>query len=70
MALLRRPSKTTAAGLSLLPCGALISFCLTQGLSPRKVRNDPTHLADYQRLLTNDLGVRLSWPEEIRTHRD
>ncbi|MFI7065542.1 FAD-dependent oxidoreductase [Kribbella sp. NPDC050124] len=50
--------------------GALVSFCLTNGLAPRKVRNDPTHLADYQRLLADGLGVRLAWPEEIRTHRD
>lgn len=50
--------------------GALVSFCLTEGLSPRKVRNDPTHLADYQRLLTDGLGTRIAWPEEIRTHRD
>ncbi len=50
--------------------GALVSFCLTNGLSPRKVRNDPNHLADYQRMLTNELGVRLAWPDEIRTHRD
>ncbi|MET9275753.1 FAD-dependent oxidoreductase [Kribbella sp. NPDC003557] len=50
--------------------GALVGFCLTEGLSPRKVRNDPTHLADYQRLLTDKLGTRIAWPEEIRTHRD
>jgi hypothetical protein len=50
--------------------GALISFCLTNGLAPRKVRSDPTHLADYQHLLTDGLGVQLSWPDHIRTHRD
>ncbi|WP_427890609.1 FAD-dependent oxidoreductase [Kribbella sp. GL6] len=50
--------------------GALAGFCLAEGLSPRKVRNDPTHLADYQRLLANDLRIKLAWPEEIRTHRD
>ncbi|TDO52441.1 FAD dependent oxidoreductase [Kribbella sp. VKM Ac-2527] len=50
--------------------GALVSFCLANGLSPRKVRNDPAHLADYQRLLADGLGVRLAWPDHIRTHRD
>lgn len=50
--------------------GALVSFCLANGLSPRRVRNDPGDLADYQRLLTNELGVRLAWPDEIRTYRD
>lgn len=50
--------------------GALVSFCLTEGLSPRKVRNDPAHLADYQRLLADGLKIPLTWPEEIRTHRD
>lgn len=49
--------------------GALTVFCLTNGLSPRKVRNDPAHLADFQRLLAGDLGVRLAWPDDIRTHR-
>ncbi|MGY4768387.1 FAD-dependent oxidoreductase [Kribbella sp. CWNU-51] len=50
--------------------GALVSFCLTNGLSPRKVRNDANHLAGYQRLLTNELGIRLTWPDEIRTYLD
>jgi hypothetical protein len=50
--------------------GALVSFCLTNGLAPRKVRNDVTHLADYQRLLTDGLGIQLAWPDHIRTHRD
>ncbi|MEV5968256.1 FAD-dependent oxidoreductase [Kribbella sp. NPDC051952] len=50
--------------------GALISFCLTEGLSPRKVRNDSTHLADYRRLLSDTLKIPLVWPEDIRTYRD
>lgn len=49
--------------------GALVAFCLDRGLPPRKVRSDPAHLADYQRLLTGTLGVTLAWPDEIRTHR-
>ena len=50
--------------------GALAAFCLSHGLPPRKVRSDPAHLADFQRLLTGTLGVTLAWPDEIRTHRD
>ncbi|NGN64244.1 FAD-dependent oxidoreductase [Streptomyces sp. A7024] len=47
--------------------GALAGFCLDRDLPPRKVRSDPGQLIDYQRLLSHTLGVRLSWPEEIRT---
>ncbi|MDR7381779.1 FAD-dependent oxidoreductase [Promicromonospora iranensis] len=50
--------------------GALVAFCLDRGLPPRKVRSDPERLADYQRLLSDTLGVTLAWPDEIRTHRD
>jgi len=50
--------------------GALVAFCLDRGLPPRKVRNDATHLADYQRLLSDTLGVTLAWPDHIRTHRE
>jgi hypothetical protein len=49
--------------------GALVSFCLDKGLPPRKVRSDATHLADYQRLLTDTLGTTLAWPDDIRTRR-
>ncbi|TDC77750.1 FAD-dependent oxidoreductase [Streptomyces hainanensis] len=49
--------------------GALAGFCLAHDLPPRKVRSDPARLADYQRLLSDTLGIRLAWPEEIRTHR-
>jgi hypothetical protein len=46
--------------------GALVSFCLTNSMPPRKVRNHATHLADYQRLLADTLHVPLAWPEQIR----
>ena len=46
--------------------GALAAHCLERGLSPRQVRNTPTLLADFQRLLAG-LGVELGWPEAIRT---
>ncbi|TWD75151.1 FAD dependent oxidoreductase [Kribbella amoyensis] len=50
--------------------GALAGFCLDRGASPRKVRTDPTLLADYQRLLSGELRIPLAWPDHIRTHRD
>ena len=49
--------------------GALAARCLERRVPPRAIRNDPTQLADFQRLLAGTLGVTLAWPEEIRTHR-
>ncbi|MEO3816246.1 FAD-dependent oxidoreductase [Plantactinospora sp. B24E8] len=49
--------------------GAMAAYCLDRGVPPRKVRTDHTHQADYQRLLTDTLGVTLAWPDEIRKHR-
>ncbi|MEV4539046.1 FAD-dependent oxidoreductase [Asanoa sp. NPDC049518] len=49
--------------------GAMAAYCLDRGVPPRKVRNDQTHLSDYQRLLTETLGIALAWPDEIRVHR-
>ncbi|SFF40765.1 FAD dependent oxidoreductase [Actinacidiphila alni] len=50
--------------------GALAAHCLNTGATPRKVRNDPALLADFQQLLTGTLGFQLGWPEHIRTaHR-
>ncbi len=52
-------------------CGALAAFCLIHGLVPRQVRETPAHLAEFQRLLSDPLGILLAWPEEIRlTPRD
>jgi hypothetical protein len=47
--------------------GALAAHCLNNGTTPRKVRNDATLLADFQRLLAGSLGFQLDWPEHIRT---
>ncbi|MFE2637875.1 FAD-dependent oxidoreductase [Streptomyces scopuliridis] len=47
--------------------GALAGFCLDRALPPRKVRSDQAQLTDYQRLLSDTLGIRLAWPEEIRS---
>ena len=47
--------------------GALAAFCLAKRLSPRQVRHTQSHLRDFQDLLSNQLGVRLAWPEQART---
>ncbi len=46
--------------------GALAAFCHERALQPRDVRESPTHLAEFQTLLSEGLGVELEWPEEIR----
>ncbi len=46
--------------------GALAAFCLEKHLQPRQVRNSIKYLAEFQRLLTEVLGVMIAWPEEIR----
>lgn len=49
--------------------GALASFCLDTKSCPHAVREDQTRLNDYQRLLSDGLGIALSWPDEIRRSR-
>lgn len=46
--------------------GALAAYCVTKGLVPRQVRNDATHLADFQEMLADRLGFVLEWPEYAR----
>lgn len=46
--------------------GALAAHCLEQNLTPGQVRNDKRHLADFQTLLIEKVGVELEWPETIR----
>lgn len=46
--------------------GALAAYCLEHKLAPRQVRNDAAHLADFQRLLAQDLGIPLAWPPYAR----
>jgi hypothetical protein len=41
--------------------GLLAAFCLRRGLKPRAVRNSPTLLEDFQRLLVAE-GIELEWP--------
>uniref|UniRef100_A0A7C1FFB0 Uncharacterized protein n=1 Tax=Caldilinea aerophila TaxID=133453 RepID=A0A7C1FFB0_9CHLR len=41
----------------------LKDFSLNRGLTPRQVRNTPTHLQDFQRVLQETLGFVLAWPE-------
>ncbi|SDE35329.1 FAD-dependent oxidoreductase [Glycomyces harbinensis] len=47
--------------------GALTARVVATGLNPAQIREDPQQLAQLQRVLTDDLGVTLAWPEEIRT---
>jgi hypothetical protein len=42
--------------------GALASFCLGHGASPRAVRDDPVLLAEFQAHLTRH-GIELRWPD-------
>lgn len=42
--------------------GVLADFCLSHGVAPRAVRNDPGLLADFQNRLAAD-GVELRWPD-------
>ena len=42
--------------------GALAAYCLDKGLKPRQVRNSKSHLRDFQRLLSAELGIPLEWP--------
>lgn len=46
--------------------GALAAFVLDKGLRPQQVRNNTDLLVEFQKLLVNQLGFELSWPEELR----
>ena len=46
--------------------GTLAAWCLEKGLTPRQVRNDAGHLADFQDMLVGTLGFKLEWPEYAR----
>ena len=47
--------------------GALVAQVVETGLNPAQIREDPQQLSRLQRVLTDDLGVTLAWPDEIRT---
>ena len=47
--------------------GALAAYCLDRTLAPRQVRNTPSHLADFQRMLSSALGIELVWPPLARS---
>lgn len=47
--------------------GALAAHALNTGATPRAVRHDAGRLEDFQRLLTERLGIGLAWPAEDRT---
>ena len=46
--------------------GALAALCLEKNLSPRQVRNNAEHLADFQQMLVDTLGFVMEWPEYAR----
>lgn len=46
--------------------GALAAHCLSHELRPAGVHGAPERLAAFQRMLTDDFGIELAWPEEIR----
>ncbi|CAM5465659.1 FAD-dependent oxidoreductase [Leifsonia shinshuensis] len=47
--------------------GALAVYCAARRISPEAVRNTPVRLSEFQRLLSDRLGIALAWPEIIRT---
>jgi hypothetical protein len=49
--------------------GALCSYCLAHNCSPRQVRHTPRLLADFQRVLSQELGIVLAWPNPRATAR-
>ncbi len=42
--------------------GALAAYCLQHGLGASQVRNTPSLLTEFQRVLTETLGFELAWP--------
>jgi hypothetical protein len=46
--------------------GALAAYCLKEKLTPRRVRNIPGRLRDFQEMLIRTLGFELEWPASIR----
>jgi hypothetical protein len=42
--------------------GSLAAYCSFKGLLPRHVRNDPSHMSAFQRVLV-DQGLELDWPQ-------
>jgi hypothetical protein len=49
--------------------GALASYCIRTGVTPKHVRSDPKHLAAFQDLLRSVLGIPLVWPNPRATIR-
>ncbi len=51
--------------------GALAAFCLKKHCTPQTVSKSTKLIAEFQKILTDDLGIQLAWPEDIRlTARD
>jgi len=46
--------------------GALAAQALNLGLAPQQIYENAEHLKDFQKLLSDQLGFELHWPEELR----
>lgn len=46
--------------------GALAAYALSHHVYPHQIRENELHLQDFQSTLINDLGIDLTWPEELR----
>jgi hypothetical protein len=46
--------------------GALAAFCLNSNKLPLQIWQDHKLLNEYQKVLSEKLGILLRWPEEIR----
>lgn len=47
--------------------GAVAAYALNRGVTPRQIRNTPQYLEDFQRVLQEELGFVLAWPEHAAT---
>lgn len=50
--------------------GALSAFCGRTRARPSAVHGRPRLLEDFQRLLTEQLGITLAWPQDVRAPAD
>jgi hypothetical protein len=46
--------------------GALAAYALNHHVNPHQIRENELHLQDFQSTLINNLGIDLTWPEELR----
>ena len=46
--------------------GCLAAYCVEKNLSPRSVREQPDHLADFQRFIQQQ-GIEIRWADAARS---